>query len=82
MESDAAIEALADVLYPYLAAKFEERQQVEEALPGWLDTKSAAAYLDLTLKAFKGKLDRHEVPVHHLRRSRRFLPAELDALVT
>jgi excisionase family DNA binding protein len=82
MESDAALQSLAEALYPLLAAKFEAGRVTGEELPGWLDTRSAAAYLDLSLKAFESKLDRREVPVHRMGRSLRFLPSELDALVT
>lgn len=45
---------------------------------GYLSARSAAAYLDLTYKAFDQAVRRHGIPCKRLGRLRRFLKADLD----
>ena len=50
--------------------------------PGYLSTKHAAAYLDLTVRAFDQAVRRHGIPHARIGKLRRFKPADLDAVLT
>lgn len=45
---------------------------------GYLSAHSAAAYLDLTYRAFDQAVRRHGIPHKRIGRLRRFLKADLD----
>lgn len=45
---------------------------------GYLSARSAAAYLDLTYRAFDQAVRRHGIPHERLGRLRRFRKADLD----
>jgi hypothetical protein len=73
---EALAEAAAEIVLRQMDARVED-------LPGWLGTRSAAAYVDASIDAFNSMVARGEVPVHYFENGRRkFSPAELDALIS
>jgi hypothetical protein len=59
------------------------RQAAADEEQGWLNTEHAAAYLDMTIEAFKAMRKRGEIPGYQLANDRwHYRPSDLDALLT